>query len=104
MIQEVFNRAFDEVEGFTYDLEKEKSSCALVAMKPVWRIIKSIQLRYCPNLDSDRMIRLGRMIDRLEIRDVTPTDFTEKEAAQIMQNFADSCGFRHENIPSTTVE
>lgn len=104
MIRKVFEDAFDEIEGFTQDLEKEKSFGALQEMKSVWRIVKSIQLRYCLDVDPDRLSRLDRTIDRLEIQAVAETDYSEKEAELTLRRFKDACGFRHEFIPSEVSE
>ncbi|MNP89112.1 hypothetical protein D3C85_15120 [compost metagenome] len=98
MIQTLFDEAFDEIEGFTHDLEKEKSSNAINEMQSIWRIVKSIQLRYRPDLDPDRLSRLDRLIGQMGIGHVAETSFTEKEARTTLNRFKDTCGFRHENI------
>ena len=104
MIKQLFQDTFDEMEGFTQDLEKEKSVFALREIKPLWRIVKSIQMKYVKDLDDDRTARLDRVIARLEIKDVVATDFNEREAVGILTGFKDTCGFRHEQVTSEQSE
>jgi hypothetical protein len=100
MIKQLFNDTFDEMEGFTQDLEKEKSVTALIEMKSLWRIMKSVQIKYVKDLDEERLIRLDRIVARLEIKDVVATAFSEHEVVGILTGFKDTCGFRHEQVTS----
>lgn len=100
MIKQLFQETFDEMEGFTQDLEKEKSVIALNEIKSLWRIVKSIQMKHVKDLDDERLTRLDRVVVRLGIMDVVATDFSEKEAADILTGFKDTCGFRHEQVLS----
>ncbi|MNC46222.1 hypothetical protein D3C75_952310 [compost metagenome] len=91
MVAQVWNDTFDKLESFTHELEKVKSYVALNELKPLWRIVKSIQLRYLSDIDETRGSRLEKMIERLEIRDVTPTAYPEQAAEQLLTNLAYSC-------------
>jgi len=91
MIDQIWKGTFTKLERFTLELEKEKSYVALQDMKPLWRIMKSIQLKYLPTLPEDLTPRLDKMIDRLEIRDVSASAWDEKTAISLMHNLSLSC-------------
>lgn len=73
------------------ELEKVKSHSALQGFKPLWRIMKSIQLKYLPTPPEDVAVRLGRMLDILEIRDVEQSAFSEEEAVKLLTSFGITC-------------
>lgn len=91
MVAQVWNDTFDKLESFTHELEKVKSYVALAEIKPLWRIMRSVQLRYLPQLDDDRQRRLEKMIERLEIMEVTPTAYSEEAARTMLGNLGYSC-------------
>lgn len=90
-VVKVWGITFRHLETFTQDLERVKSFSALQGVKPLWRILKSIQLRYVPTLQADVDLALVRTLSRLDIRDVSPSDFTELEAIDIMMRFGSTC-------------
>ncbi|QTH80426.1 hypothetical protein PA10_00228 [Pseudomonas phage pPa_SNUABM_DT01] len=91
MVAQVWNDTFGKLESFTQELERVKSYVALSELKPLWRIMKSIQLRYLPVLDEDLSRRLEKMIEKLEIQDVTPTAYSEDAARTMLGNLGYSC-------------
>lgn len=91
MIEHIWKGTFNRLEQFTHELEKEKSYVALQEMKPLWRIMKSIQLKYLPTLPEDIALRLDKMIDRLELRDIAASAWDEKTATALMNNLSLSC-------------
>ncbi len=90
-IQSVWTITLRHLETFTQDLERVRSFAALQGVKPLWRILKSIQLRYIPTLDEETEVTLSRALTRLDVRDVAPSDFTELEAIDVMMRFGSTC-------------
>lgn len=91
MIEQVWHSTFKNLVEFTIELEKVKRMSALNDLKPVWRIMKSIQLAYVPQLTQETAKVLDIIIDRLEIVDVTPSAWTEKIAIPILKNLDFTC-------------
>lgn len=91
MIKAIWAETFEKLEGFTIELEKAKSTVALVEFKPLWRIMKSIQLRHVPDLAEAQMRKLDKLVQRMEIREVEPSSFTEAEAVGLLQRFCTTC-------------
>jgi len=102
VINDTWQATFDQLEHFTVELEKVKSYVALVQIKPVWRILKSVQLKYLPDLGGDVRARLDRMVERLEIQGVSATSFTEHEVESLLLRFKESCGIDPDQFESDT--
>jgi len=92
MIANLWHETFSQLEEFTKELEKVKSHVALVEIKPIWRILKSIQLKYVPDLNNEVVDRLNKMVQRLDIREVAPSAFSEPEVRTLLTRFKESCG------------
>lgn len=91
MIEQVWYDTFTKLEQFTHELEKAKSHVALSELKPIWRIMKSIQLRYVPIVKECVDVRLEQNLARLEIRDVSASAWTADGAIRLMRNLNMSC-------------
>lgn len=91
MIEQVWYDTFNKLEQFTHELEKVKSQCALSELKPLWRIMKSVQLRYIPIVTEEVSNRLHQVITRLEIRDVAASAWDVDGAIKFMRNINMSC-------------
>lgn len=91
MLEKIWYDTFDKLEKFTHELEKEKSYVAVYELKPLWRVMKSIQLRFIPNLEEKVAQRQNAAIERLDIRDVAPSAFTEAAALSFIKNLGLSC-------------
>lgn len=91
MIEQVWYDTFTKLEQFTHELEKVKSYVALSELKPLWRIMKSIQLRYIPVVTDEVSKRLAQVIERLEIRDVGASAWEVNPALTFMRNINMSC-------------
>lgn len=91
MIEKVWYDTFAKLEQFTHELEKTKSHSALSELKPIWRIMKSVQLRYIPVVEAGVSVRLDQAVTRLEIRDVAPSAWTAEGAIRLMRNLNMSC-------------
>ncbi|MNO21505.1 hypothetical protein D3C76_112790 [compost metagenome] len=91
MITETWHDTFSKLETFTHELEKEKSFVALYELKPLWRIMLSVQLRYIPVLDPALTNRLKQIAERLEIRDVAPSAYPVEVACTLLGNLGYSC-------------
>lgn len=91
MIEEIWYETFQELDSFTQELEKVKSYAALEQVKPIWRILKSVQLKYVPMLKPEVQKRLEQITQRLSIREVAPSAFTTDEAVSLLGRFALSC-------------
>ncbi len=90
-ITEVWVITLGHLETYTQVLERDKSFAALEGIKPLWRIMKSIQLKYLPILDQAYDEPLQRHLTRLGIRDITPSALTEREAMDLMVRFGTMC-------------
>lgn len=91
MIEQVWYDTFNKLEQFTHELEKVKSYVALSELKPLWRIMKSVQLRYIPIVTEEVGNRLHQVITRLEIRDVGASAWDADAAIKFMRNINMSC-------------
>lgn len=91
MIDKTWHNTFLQLERVTLELEKTKSYLGLSEFKPLWRIMKSIQLRYVPHLADDVACKLDLVVQRLEIREVVPTSYSEEEAVGVMERFGFTC-------------
>ncbi|MNM23080.1 hypothetical protein D3C81_334700 [compost metagenome] len=91
MIEQVWYDTFSKLEQFTHELEKVKSYTALNELKPLWRIMKSVQLRYIPIVTEEATNRLNQVISRLEIRDVAASAWEAPSAIAFMRNINMSC-------------
>lgn len=91
MIEQIWHSAFKDLVEFTSELEKIKRSTALSDLKPIWRITKSIQLAYVPQLPVEVAKKLDSIIDRFEILEVTPSAWSEKTAISILKNLSFTC-------------
>jgi len=98
MIENNWYETFRLVDTFTQELEKVKSYAALEQVKPVWRILKSIQLKYVPTPKAEIAQRLEQVMARLSIREVSPSAFTKTEAVNLLARFAESCGIDPDQI------
>lgn len=83
-IRDIFHQTFEDFLTFTRELEKAKSYPALREIAPMWRVIKSIQLKHVPSLDEEVETKLEHLLERLEIRDVVATSFSEDDATRIL--------------------
>jgi hypothetical protein len=92
MIENTWYAAFRQLDVFTQELEKVKSYAALDQVKPVWRILKSVQLKYVPTPNAEAAKRLEQIMARLSIREVAPSAFTLGEAVTLLTQFTESCG------------
>lgn len=90
-IVKIWGLTFRHLLSFTETLERSHHFAALASVKPLWRILKSIQLRYVPTLADDDQQLLERTLDRLNVVDVAPSTFTEKEASALMVSFGSTC-------------
>lgn len=91
MIEQVWYDTFTKLEQFTHELEKVKSHVALSELKPLWRVMKSIQLRYIEVVSDEASKRLEQVIARLEIRDVAASAWSADSAIKFMRNINMSC-------------
>lgn len=91
MIEQVWYDTFTKLEQFTHELEKLKSHVALSELKPLWRVMKSIQLRYVEVVTEETAKRLAQVIARLEIRDVAASAWSVESATKFMRNIHTSC-------------
>lgn len=91
MIKEKWENTFFKLEEFTNQLEKAKSHSAIQEFKPLWRIMKSIQLKFVPDLNEELAVKLERIIKTMDIRDVSASAFSEVEATNLLQNFSNTC-------------
>lgn len=91
MIEQVWYDTFSKLEQFTNELEKVKSYVALSELKPLWRIMKSVQLRYIPDVTEEVNVRLTQLLIRLEIRDVGASAWEADAAIKFMRNINMSC-------------
>ena len=91
MLEKIWYETFQELDSFTQELEKVKSYAALEQVKPIWRILKSVQLKYVPMLKPEVQKRLEQIMQRLSIREVAPSAFTTEEAASLLTRFGMSC-------------
>jgi hypothetical protein len=91
MIEQVWYDTFSKLEQFTNELEKVKSYVALSELKPLWRIMKSVQLRYIPVVTEEVNVRLTQLLIRLEIRDVGASAWGAPAAIKFMHNIHMSC-------------
>lgn len=92
MIENTWYAAFRQLDVFTQELEKVKSYAALEQMKPVWRILKSVQLKYVPTPNAEASKRLEQIMTRLSIREVQPSAFNVEEVTALLTQFTESCG------------
>lgn len=91
MIKEIWVETFYKLEDFTDRLEKAKSHSAIQEFKPLWRIMKSIQLKHVPDVPDELAVKLERIVNGMDIRDVAASAFSEVEATEILQNFSNTC-------------
>lgn len=82
---------FDNLERFTNDLERAKSHRAVNEFKSLWRIMKSIQLKHVTDITEEYSRKLDAMVERLDIKDVTPTTYTLVESIEILFGFYSTC-------------
>lgn len=82
---------FEKLDSFTNELEKAKSHSALQEFKPLWRIMKSIQLRYLKDIPEVTAKQLAKRMESLGIRDVAPSSFTEAECEKLLSRFNYTC-------------
>lgn len=103
-IVKIWALTFQHLISFTATLEKSHHFAALDSIKPLWRILKSIQLRFVPDITDEDALLLERTLERLRVLDVTPSAFTEKEAAALMVSFGTTCAvddLEQEEQPAT---
>lgn len=91
MIEQIWTATFQQLDKFTQELEKVKSHAALQQVKPIWRILKSVQLKYVPALTPEVQHRLDQIMTRLDIRDVEPSAFAVAEVSSLLERFSTSC-------------
>ncbi|MCY1290576.1 hypothetical protein D9M70_397300 [compost metagenome] len=91
MLNEKWMQTFDQLESFTAELERAKSHQAIQEFKSLWRIMKSIQMKFIPDLSEEYVRKLEHMVVRLDIKDVTPTAYTLEETIEVLYGFYTTC-------------
>lgn len=91
MLNEKWIETFDKLERFTNELEKAKSYPALQEFKSLWRIMKSVQMKYIVDLPEEYVRKLDAMVSRLDIKEVNPSSFSVQEAVKVLESFGVTC-------------
>lgn len=98
MVSELWVSTFLKLEEFSSELERLHPYSSTMELKPLWRIIKSIQLRYVPTPDPTIEERLDRMVNRLEIVGVGSSGLDEHEAVDFLRNIMTTCTVNPETL------
>lgn len=91
MVRELWVSTFLKLEEFSSELEKAQPYSRAMELKPVWRIIKSIQLRHVPDPDPSIKERLDRTVKRMEIVSIASSGLNEAEAIAFLRNIMTTC-------------